>query len=678
MIGKILGNRYELLQCVGEGGMSFVYKAKCRKLNRFVAVKILKDEFKNNEEIVRRFKKEATAIANLSNPNVVNVLDVGTQDDINYIVMEYVEGKTLKDIIKEKGALPYEVAISIGIKVAKALECAHKNGIIHRDVKPQNILVTEEGVVKVTDFGIAKSMDSSTIAHTNSVMGSAHYFSPEQAKGTYTDYRTDLYSLGIVLYEMVTGVVPFNGDSPVTVAVKHIQEKAIPPKNINQNIPNSLNDLIMKAMEKDPVNRYQTAKEIIGDLEKIKKDPNVTISSKSAEDEEQFTRVMSPVVVSKTETNNSEPDEDEDDEDDEYYEDDEDEEENDIQKNPQKNINRNKKKLPILMIIATILVVALGITLGFVGMKKFVEGGKNVKIPKIVGEKAEDAKSKLEGLGLKVVEVTEESNQEKGIVLKVDPNVDSTVKSGSEVKLTVSAGEGQIKVPNFAEMNLDSVKRTLKSLGLEIGTVNEEYSDSVPRGEVISQSPNANESVDKGSKVNVTISKGKEIKTTTLNIPDVSGKSVEEAKSILSSAGIEANAVKGDPAKSEGEAGKVYSQSQSGSLTIKKGEKVTITINYYGDYVKAKHNAGELVGMTGAQAKEWASKNKINVSGITSDTAKVKSVSNFGEVEEGGSVSVTMEEEKKPEKPEQPNQPTQPEQPKQPEQPEQPEQPGNN
>lgn len=676
MIGKILGNRYELLQCVGEGGMSFVYKAKCRKLNRFVAVKILKDEFKNNEEIVRRFKKEATAIANLSNPNVVNVLDVGTQDDINYIVMEYVEGKTLKDIIKEKGALPYEVAISIGIKVAKALECAHKSGIIHRDVKPQNILVNEEGVVKVTDFGIAKSMDSSTIAHTNSVMGSAHYFSPEQAKGTYTDYRTDLYSLGIVLYEMVTGVVPFNGDSPVTVAVKHIQEKAIPPKNINQNIPNSLNDLIMKAMEKDPVNRYQTAKEIIGDLEKIKKDPNVTISSKSSEDEEQFTRVMSPVVVPKTETNNSEPDEDEDDEDDEYYEDDEDEEENNIQTKPQKNLNKNKKKSPILIIIATILVIALGITLGFIGMKKFVEGGKDVKIPNVVGQKAEDAKSKLEGLGLKVVEVTEESDEEKGIVLKVDPNVDATVKSGSEVKLTVSAGEGQIKVPNFAEMNLDSVKRTLKSLGLEIGTVNEEYSDSVPRGEVISQSPNANESVDKGSKVNVTISKGKEIKTTTLNIPDVSGKSVDEAKSILSSAGVEANAVKGDPARSEGESGKVYSQSQKGSLTIKQGEKVTITINYYGDYVKAKHNAGELVGMTGAQAKAWASKNKINVSGITSDTAKVKSVSNSGEVEEGGSVSVTMEEEKKPEKPEeqhqqnqqaQPAQPTQPEQQKQPE-----------
>ncbi len=676
MIGKILGNRYELLQCVGEGGMSFVYKAKCRKLNRFVAVKILKDEFKNNEEIVRRFKKEATAIANLSNPNVVNVLDVGTQDDINYIVMEYVEGKTLKDIIKEKGALPYEVAISIGIKVAKALECAHKSGIIHRDVKPQNILVNEEGVVKVTDFGIAKSMDSSTIAHTNSVMGSAHYFSPEQAKGTYTDYRTDLYSLGIVLYEMVTGVVPFNGDSPVTVAVKHIQEKAIPPKNINQNIPNSLNDLIMKAMEKDPVNRYQTAKEIIGDLEKIKKDPNVTISSKSSEDEDQFTRVMSPVVVPKTETNNLEPDEDEDDEDDEYYEDDEDEEENNIQTKPQKNLNKNKKKSPILLIIATILVIALGITLGFVGMKKFVEGGKNVKIPNVVGQKAEDAKSKLEGLGLKVVEVTEESDEEKGIVLKVDPNVDSTVKSGSEVKLTVSAGEGQIKVPNLADMSLDEVRRTLKSLGLEL-VEDKEYSDKVQSGKVIYQSPNANESVDKGSKVKVVFSKGKEIKNINLNIPDVSGKSVDEAKAILSSAGVEANAVKGDPARSEGEAGKVYSQSQKGPFTIKQGEKVTITINYYGDY-KAKHNAGELVGMTGAQAKEWASKNKINVSGITSDTAKVKSVSNSGEVEEGGSVSVTMEEEKKPEKPEEQQQQTEQSQPTQPEQTTQPEQSGKN
>lgn len=589
MIGKILGNRYELLECIGEGGMSFVYKAKCRKLNRFVAVKILKDEFKNNEEIVRRFKKEATAIANLSNPNVVNVLDVGTQDDMNYIVMEYIEGKTLKDIIQEKGALPYEIAISIGIKVAKALECAHRSGIIHRDVKPQNILVTEEGVVKVTDFGIAKSMDSSTIAHTNSVMGSAHYFSPEQAKGTYTDYRTDLYSLGIVLYEMVTGVVPFNGDSPVTVAVKHIQEKPIAPKNINSNIPNSLNELILKAMEKDPINRYQTAKEIIGDLEKIKNNPNAVISSKVAEDKEQFTRVMSPVVVPNADASKDE--EDDDDDDDYDYEDDDDDDDDEVVENQDKkpiNAKKKKKKSTVLIVLATILVVVLGISLGFLGMKKFVEGGKDVKIPNVVGEKEEDAKSKLEALGLKVLEVTEESDQEKGIVLKVDPSADTTVKAGSEVKLTISGGVSQVKVPNFEGMDLDGVKSTLGNLQLKLGDVSYEYSDSVPKGQVMSQNPGANESVDKDSKVNIVISKGKEIKTTTVNIPDVSGKSVDEAKSILANAGVGVNAVKGDAAKSEGESGKVYSQSQSGSLTIKQGEKVTITINYYGDYVAPK------------------------------------------------------------------------------------------
>mgnify|MGYP001024900096 CR=1 FL=1 len=653
----ILGNRYEIIRKIGDGGMAFVYEAKDRLLNRTVALKVLRPEFVDDDEFLTKFKREAEAVASLSHPNIVNVYDVGEDGKVHYIVMEFVDGKNLKEIIQDEGILDEYTALDITKQIAMALSAAHKKGIIHRDIKPHNILISNEGrVVKVADFGIAKAVSNSTMTNIGSIIGSVHYFSPEQAKGTYTDYRTDLYSLGIVLYEMVTGVVPFNGDSPVTVAVKHIQEKAIPPKNINQNIPNSLNDLIMKAMEKDPVNRYQTAKEIIGDLEKIKKDPNVTISSKSAEDEDQFTRVMSPVVVPNTETNNSEPDEDDED-DDEYYEDDEDEdeEENNIQTKPQKAINKKKKKSPILIIIATILVVALGITLGFLGMKKFMEGGKDVKIPNVVGEKVEDAKSKLEGLGLKVLEVTEESDQEKGIVLKVDPNVDSTVKTGSEVKLTVSGGEGQIKVPNLADMSSDEVRRTLKSLGLELvedekysdkvpsgkvisqspnanelvdkgskvkvvfskgkeikkvsvpslvnmnidsvknnlndiglklGEVKYEYSDSVQQGQVISQSPNANEPVDEGSKVSITISKGKEIKTTTLNIPDVSGKSVDEAKSILANAGVEANAVKGEAAKSEEEAGKVYSQSQSGSITLKEGEKITITINYYGDYIK--------------------------------------------------------------------------------------------
>ena len=331
-----------------------------------------------------------------------------------------------------------------------------------------------------------------------------------------------------------------------------------------------------------------------------------------------------------------------------FDDEDEDEEENNVQTKPQKAINKKKKKSPILIVIATILVVALGITLGFLGMKKFMEGGKDVKIPNVVGEKVEDAKSKLEGLGLKVLEVTEESDQEKGIVLKVDPNVDSTVKTGSEVKLTVSGGEGKIKVPNFAEMNLDSVKKKIKNLGLELGNVDEEYSDSVPRGEVISQSPNANESVDKGSKVNVTISKGKEIKSETINIPDVSGKSVEEAKSILSNAGVGVNPVKGEAAKSEGEAGKVYSQSQSGSLTIKQGEKVTITINYHGDYVKPEKSVPGVTGKSVDEAKSELTNAGFKVNAVKGEAAKsadqagkVYSQDGGSSAKEGATITIT-------------------------------------
>ena len=246
MNGEILGDRYELIEKVGEGGMAIVYKARDNKLNRYVAVKILKDEYSDNEEIVNKFKKEATAIAKLSDNNIVNVLDVGTQDETNYIVMEFVSGKTLKEVIGEFGKVNYETAIAIALQVAKALDCAHRNDIIHRDIKPQNILVTENGLVKVTDFGIAKSSDSATLTNTSTILGSAHYFSPEQARGGFINNRTDIYSLGVVIYEMLTGKVPFEADSPVTIALKHLQEEVVPPKNINSKIPDSLNEVVLK------------------------------------------------------------------------------------------------------------------------------------------------------------------------------------------------------------------------------------------------------------------------------------------------------------------------------------------------------------------------------------------------------------------------------------------------
>ena len=298
MIGEILGDRYELIEIIGEGGMAIVYKSKDKKLNRLVAVKVLKKEFSDNKDIAEKFKREATAIANLSDTNIVNVLDVGHEEkgNIDYFVMEYVSGKTLKDLIVYSGKLNYTTAIEIAIQIAKALECAHRNNIIHRDIKPQNILVTENGDVKVTDFGIAKSSTASTITNTTTIMGSAHYLSPEQAKGTFIDGRSDIYSLGIVLYEMLTGRLPFDGESPVTIALKHIQSEPIEPKKQNQAIPDSLNNLIMKCMSKECINRYQNCKELIDDLQKIKENPNVSIGTVENYDDGK-TIIMEPIRV---------------------------------------------------------------------------------------------------------------------------------------------------------------------------------------------------------------------------------------------------------------------------------------------------------------------------------------------------------------------------------------------
>lgn len=358
----LLGDRYELLEKVGEGGMAIVYKARDRKLNRFVAVKVLKDSFKENEEIIRKFKKEAQAIATLSDPNIVNVLDVGNQDDMNYIVMEFIEGKTLKKIIQERGHLPNEVAIRIAIKVASALACAHKNNIVHRDIKPHNILVTAEGVVKVTDFGIAKSMDSSTLAHTNTIMGSAHYFSPEQAKGSYIDFRTDIYSLGVVIYEMTTGKVPFDGDSAVTVALKHIQDNVTPPKEINPEIPEGLNQLILKCMAKNPDERYDSVVDLKMDLERVKDNPNATVEEEVEEDAD-YTRIMSPVSMDDTiyqntplyaeEKHHQYEEDEEDDEYDDEYEDEYDE----FDEEPRK---KGKKGTGVVIIVVIAIIVVCG------------------------------------------------------------------------------------------------------------------------------------------------------------------------------------------------------------------------------------------------------------------------------------------------------------------------------
>ena len=273
--GKILGNRYEIIEKIGNGGMATVYKSKDRVLNRYVAVKILRDEFTTDEEFIKRFRIEAQSAASLTHPNIVSIFDVGNEGNLYYIVMELIKGKTLKEIItEENGPLPWKWSLNVVTQIASALETAHKNNIVHRDIKPHNIIITEDGIAKVTDFGIAKAVSNSTITAFGTTIGSVHYFSPEHARGGFTDAKSDLYSLGVVMYEMLTGKVPFDADTPVSVALKHMQEKPVEPKELNENIPQVVNDIIMKAMQKDINLRYQSATEMVKDLNTALKNPD--------------------------------------------------------------------------------------------------------------------------------------------------------------------------------------------------------------------------------------------------------------------------------------------------------------------------------------------------------------------------------------------------------------------
>ncbi|MFR3910085.1 MAG: Stk1 family PASTA domain-containing Ser/Thr kinase [Clostridium paraputrificum] len=529
MIGEVLGNRYEIEEKIGEGGMSIVYKARCNKLNRYVAVKVLKKEMSDNEDIVNKFKREATAIAALSDNNIVNILDVGSQDDVNYIVMEYVKGKTLKELIKQFGKLNYETAITIAIQIAKALECAHKNNIIHRDVKPQNILVTEEGLIKVTDFGIAKSTSSATLTNTTTIMGSAHYFSPEQAKGTLVDNRTDLYSLGVVLYEMVTGKVPFEADSPVTIALKHIQEEVVPPKQINSKIPESLNKLIIKAMEKDPGMRYQNARDIINDLQKIKEDPNAVINNVVENEENEHTIIMGSVNAPDNTKSVNKALEDEyyeDDEDDEYYDDDYYDEDDDDEEYDGKK--KKKKSYKNLIIGVAVVVGLLLLGVGAFAISGGFSAAKTVKVPDLKGMTLEEAKKAIEDAGLEYVDAgTEKSDEEEGTVIKFDPEAGKEVEKGSEIRVITSAGVTKIKMPNLVEETETDAKATLDKLNLKNYDVKYEFSDDIEKGKVISTNPEKDEEITEDTAITIVVSKGKETKYATM--PDLIGKGRDEA-----------------------------------------------------------------------------------------------------------------------------------------------------
>lgn len=567
MIGTMLGNRYELLEKVGEGGMAIVYKAKCHLLNRFVAVKVLKDEYSSDKDFVEKFKREATAVASLSDNNIVNIYDVGTQEDINYIVMEYVKGKTLKEIIREEGKLNTPKTINIASQIGKALECAHRNNIVHRDIKPHNILVTEDGVVKVTDFGIAKASNSVTITNSSKVMGSAHYFSPEQARGSYVDCRTDIYSLGIVIYEMVTGRVPYDAESPVSVALKHIQEPVVPPKQLNEKIPESLNKLILKCVEKDPIRRYQNIKDMLSDLKKIENNQSFNIASNASDND--MTRVMDPIVVNDNYKNNEEYDDEP------------------VQR---KNVIGAKKRKTLIGIAIAILVVVIGAASGFFAYSKITGPSGETTVPNIVGMNQDDAKKLVEEKKLKFVSIgKEKSDKPEGTVLRTYPTEGTKVKANSEVRVSISGGPDKLGVPSVVGLDLDAAKDIIINSGLKLGKVNSQYSDTVSKNSVISQDPEADSNASPDTSINLMISSGPKIKY--VNVPNVVGKTVDDAAAMITNSGLK---VSKSPVETNDKSqdGKVISQSVPAEQQVKEGATVNITYYKYKETEQKQPDTG--------------------------------------------------------------------------------------
>ena len=509
----VLGNRYEIIKKIGDGGMAFVYKAKDILLNRIVAVKVLRPEFVDDDEFLGKFKREAEAVASLSHPNIVNVYDVGEDGKVHYIVMEYIDGQNLKEIIKNEGTLDEYTALDITKQIAMALSAAHKKGIIHRDIKPHNILISNEGrVVKVADFGIAKAVSNSTMTNIGSIIGSVHYFSPEQAKGKFVSNNADLYSLGIVLYEMIIGKVPFRGDSPISIALQHINDEIEFTSEEQINIPQSVRTIIKKLTEKSSIDRYQSAEEVIEDIEYIEK--NIDLDFIKEYDNYVTKNIDIKDLNKQINIEKNRHDEEvvyDDEDDDDYYE-----EEKPKYKKKQKNKkspNKSRKRLKIALAIL-ILILATQV---FIFAKLFLGGSGNkegqISAPDLYNLTLDEAQRSLDKLNLNIrVNIEDEySNEvEKGKIISQQPMSGATLQEGDTVTLVLSKGPMKGYIPNVVGLTLGEAENILKENKLSLGNIKYEYSDTYNNGIVIAQDPKSgSESNQEWGTVNVVVSKGK-------------------------------------------------------------------------------------------------------------------------------------------------------------------------
>jgi len=528
----LLANRYELIDKIGSGGMATVYRARCQTLDRIVAVKVLKDELAADPSLVSRFKSEALAAARLSHPNLVNIFDVGEDNGIHYIVMEYIEGRTLRDVISEQRSLSPSQAVNIAAMVCDGLEHAHSRGLIHRDIKPHNILVTNDGNVKIADFGIARVVSTSTITYGTNIMGSVYYISPEQAKGETTGPETDIYSLGCVLYEMVTGKPIFDGDSPITVALKHVHEEPISPRVLNPAIPGGLERVILRAVAKDPAVRYHSASDM---KEALIRYSDLPLSSRNKSKADVQTIPM----------------------------------------DEKENKNRIFNKSNIIWVV----VALLGLTLGLLTTNRDMIFGKEVSVPDVKGMTQKEAFEQLKDKDLKmrVLKQVTSDQYDAGRIISQNPEAEEMVKTGREIEVVVSKGGETVEVPRLIGKDLGVATSLLQEAGLEIGEVERTFDEDEVANTVLEQDPGAGKEVKSGSKINLVVSKG--AKPTASEVPDVVGMYLSEAKGTLEAAGL---VLGGDIKKVESDkyfTGQVTLQDPKAGSEAEQGTQVNLTVS---------------------------------------------------------------------------------------------------
>lgn len=568
MIQRTLARRYELLELIGGGGMADVYKAHDVLLDRAVAVKILHQQYANDEEFVTKFRREATGAAKLAHPNIVNIYDVGEDAGSQYIVMEYVQGPTLKEVIQANGCLEPQQVVRFAKEIASALESAHRNNLVHCDIKPHNILVMEDGHLKVTDFGIARAVSASTMTYSGSVMGSVHYFSPEQAKGTVITTKSDVYSLGVVMYEMLTGQLPYNGETSISIALKHLQEEAVPIRQLNPSIPPVLEAIVQKSMSKDPLMRPSST-ELYADLDQAKKmladrQPGM----EAANNQDPFATQVIPRITTEMLSENQNKAIQQTDypqRQNSYLEKAYEEYEDEVEEKP---VYKTKK-----FMLGMVAILLIGFFVGsFMSFGKFWSSAE-LDVPNVVGKPAAVAQQMLEddNLRVKLVEANDDSVP-AGQVISQYPEAGAHVKEQRLITLTISKGGEEVSMPDLRGMSKSNAEDKLTKMGLRVSVYEEESEEAA--GTVIKQDPRAGSKLIKGQTVDITVSKGKKKEVTVQNY---TGLQVENAKSNLEANGLKLGGVSEVPSTQA--RGVVISQSPAAGATLQEGGTVSLTVS---------------------------------------------------------------------------------------------------